>query len=103
MKRIIKASVLETLPEHITYRYNDRVTYTYKKRYIHEAGRDTHNQAEGFYYEVCEENGQPCNPWDMMSPVLTELDVYDDGFVGYVWNGHLNSLGVLRGSEVVKE
>ena len=96
MKRIILAS---TLPEVIKYTKGN-VTYSYKEKYRHVGDSTTHNGEEGTYYEVFLENGEPCSPSDV--PILdSEIDVYDDWYVGFIWNGRLNYLGILNDDGVI--
>ena len=102
MKRYVYSSKQYDFPEFITYQYNDRLTYKFKQKYLHEGGPLAHEKMEGMYYEVCEENGKSIKPHEAYIQVIADfVDVYSDGYVGYVWGGRIHPLGHLDGTEIV--
>ena len=96
--KIVASELIEDFeyPEEINYHYNNRVTYTYVPTYLHEPD-PKHNNMEGMYYKVISKNGEPITSEERYYMFGTsEIDVYPDGFVGYIWNGRLNRLGDLN-------
>ena len=97
-------------PEFIYYKRTDWTTkdiFKYKQKYLHEESRD--KQMDGMYYiviGVSEDGGATYRPLNQTERdyirVTYELDVYLDGEVGFIWDGHFNHLGYLEGDQVVK-
>ena len=120
MKQYIKSSDTSELvykksfryPEYIYYQELDargRVIYKYKQQYMH-AEEPKKDYQEGMYYDVFEIMQPDSNIFEPISNDdryymfgLSELDVYPDDFVGYIWNGRLNHFGHLVGNKVVKD
>ena len=119
MKKYIKSSNTPELaykksfryPEYIYYQElnaRGRVIYKYKQWYMHAEEPKKDNQ-EGMYYDVFEIMQPDSNTFEPISSDdryymfgWSELDVYPDGFVGYIWDGRLNHFGHLVGDKVVK-
>ncbi len=94
-------------PEFIYWKDGKYVEYKYAQKYLHEATPE-HNNMLGMYYKVIEisHNGGEFTPITSDERYhlfgTSELDVYLDGEVGFIWNGHFNHLGYLEGDQVVE-
>ena len=122
MYRYVKSSDMNVIsainyryPKYIYYQESNstkygRTVYKYRQKYLH-AEEPKHDYMEGMYYEVFEimkksydDGFEPISEDDRYYMFgISELDVYPDGFVGYIWNGRLNKLGKLVGDKVVKD
>lgn len=100
-------------PKYIYYQElnsQGRTIYKYKQKYLH-AEEPKKDYLEGMYYEVSEiMDGSMEEEFRLISQDeryymfgTSELDVYPDGFVGYIWGGRLHHLGHLIGDKVVED
>ena len=120
MKKYIKSGTYEELsywerakfPKYIYYQVlhaNGRTIYKYEQKYWHE-GEEAKDNQEGMYYKVIEVmSGSYADGFKPITQEeryylfgMSELDVYADGEVGYVWGGHYNFFGHLVADKVVK-
>lgn len=95
-------------PDVIYYDAGHGIEYKYLPKYLHDA-EPKHNNMQGMYYDVAavRHAGGDFEPISQDAKYymfgISEIDVYPDKFVGFLWDGRLRSFGYLDGDTVVKD